>query len=185
MLHIGRDVCLQENAWAASHCEAVIDIFETENNASQSLDSSSGDYDGNTNYRTCFITEKRYPRLWNLIEQTMNSAVVRYMEIRNISISLGNSFEYFEIMKFSSGKGSFDPHVDSNGSSHNRSLALILYLNDVKEGGELIMPSKTLELEISPKQGQLVILPTDWSHYHYVRQPVSSDRYSIITFLNY
>nr|WP_269468678.1 2OG-Fe(II) oxygenase [Alteromonas sp. ASW11-130] len=88
-------------------------------------------------------------------------------------------------MKFEKGIDKFDVHFDSNGKAHTRCLAIIWYLNDVSEGGELHLPSKFEPLVVCPKQGRMVIVPTDWSHYHYVTPPESGDRYSLITFIKY
>jgi hypothetical protein len=61
--------------------------------------------------------------------------------------------------------------------------AAILYLNDSYEGGEVSFLDHNIE--IAPKAGSLLIFPGGKENVHGVREIVSGDRYSIISFWDF
>ena len=61
--------------------------------------------------------------------------------------------------------GYFVPHYDSQGDLHRRVVAVIVYLNDVKYGGETIFP--ILKTRIKPRAGRIAIFPSYFTHMHY------------------
>ncbi len=73
------------------------------------------------------------------------------------------------------GYGFGRPHYDyfNNGF---RMLAAILYLNDVKKGGETIFP--ILNKKIAPKKGSLLFFPSHHTHVHYGNRS-NEDKYII------
>lgn len=183
--HIGRDVALKDEAIAPRHCQAFIDLFNKNQRLIRLNNASVGEYAGTTQYSDYRLNTERAPSMQRFVHQLMFDAIEEYRDLLSLPFSMGNRYERLEIMKFSKEQDQFDPHFDSNGRGHTRSLAIIWYLNDVNEGGELHLPSKTQPLVVNPKQGRMVIVPTDWTHYHYVTTPKSNDRYSLITFINY
>ena len=66
-------------------------------------------------------------------------------------------------------------YENSNMEVRNRILTWILYLNDIKEGGEteFLYQSK----RIKPKQGTLVIWPAAFTHLHRGNPPLKEDKY--------
>ena len=185
MKHIGREVVIKDNAIPSDKCAALISIFEDDKSMIQRLDE---EYDGETQYDNIALFNtfnNAAPNLKKFVINLIESSVKEYKELLNINIFLGSQFELPEIMKFRCNQDQFDAHFDANGVDHNRTLTLIWYLNDVVEGGELHIPSKENYIKIKPKEGRLAIVPTDWTLYHYITTPVSSDRYSLITFIRY
>ena len=68
-------------------------------------------------------------------------------------------------------------HNDSE-NHFDRVLAVIVYLNDVKHGGETSFP--LLKRNIKPKAGRIVVFPSYFTHIHYGRTS-NSDKYIIIS----
>lgn len=65
-----------------------------------------------------------------------------------------------------------EPHI------HRWHWTFIVFLNDNFEGGELVLDNIT----IKPKKNQMVIVPG--SIPHYVKNVISGDRYSLVSFLD-
>ena len=66
----------------------------------------------------------------------------------------------------------FDKHLGST-----RIVAGIIYLNDIKRGGETVFPQ--YKKKIKPERGKIVMFPSNFTHLHYSTPP-SEDRYNII-----
>lgn len=81
------------------------------------------------------------------------------------------------------------PHADSenpNGAPHPypwRDLAVVLYLNDNYEGGEIYFPN--LDIEIKPTPGMLVVFPGTLFFLHGVRKVTAGMRHTIASFLTF
>lgn len=182
MKHIGRDVVIKDNAISADKCKAFIELFEDEQGLIQLLNK---EYNNNTQYQNIPVFTDTAPNINKYIIEQITTSIQEYKKLLEIDFDLGEHFERPEIMKFRCAQDQFDVHFDGNGKDHTRTLALIWYLNDVAEGGELHLPSETHYLTVKPKMGRLVIIPTDWTHYHYVTTPISGDRYSLCTLIRY
>lgn len=185
MKHIGRDVVIKDNAITPKICSTLIELFHHDEKLIHSL---GDEYVGNTQYQAVTLVSESAPRMRHFIFELLASIINEYRTLLNLPFSLGSKFEQPELMCFKhTHQHQFDVHFDGNGKDHSRTLALIFYLNTVEHGGELHLPAKNDAdyLKVSPKQGRLVIVPTDWTHYHYVSAPVGTDRYSLITFIRY
>ena len=76
------------------------------------------------------------------------------------------------------------PHVDvGDRFSSKRAIALLIYLNDVEEGGETVFyhTGKT----IKPKMGRLVMFPPLWTFPHQGKPVTSNDKYILSTYVTY
>ena len=56
-----------------------------------------------------------------------------------------------------------------------RVVASIVYLNDVKKGGETEFYHQNVK--VKPKQGRLVLFPAFYTHLHKGHKPISNDKY--------
>lgn len=186
MIHIGRDVVIKRNVFNEKQCKSLIAICDDERSLKIVNDRLNPDnmYNLETSFTDVKLLLKNAPNLQSFIKGHIHDAVNGYCKFRGLP-SLGTRFDNPELMKFEAGKDQFASHFDGNGKDCTRTLAIIWYLNDVNEGGELHLPSNTEALVINPEQGKMVIVPTDWTHYHYVSTPISNDRYSLITFIRY
>ncbi len=84
----------------------------------------------------------------------------------------------------------FDDHVDSTDGCDKRFLNMLIYLNDVEEGGETEFPQLYKEgtyipLRVTPKAGTMVIFPPMWPWLHAGRKPVSGPKYFAHSYLHY
>jgi len=72
-------------------------------------------------------------------------------------------------------------HADNCQDNNSRILAVLIYLNDVAEGGETAFLNQGIL--VSPVAGRIAIFPTSFSFVHAGRKPVSNSKYVIINFL--
>jgi hypothetical protein len=72
------------------------------------------------------------------------------------------------------------PHDPQQASLH-RVLFLLLYLNDVEEGGETAFFHQ--DRKVRPKTGRLVVAPAGFSHTHRGEVPKTSDKYVLTSWL--
>ncbi|MEM7281624.1 MAG: 2OG-Fe(II) oxygenase [Pseudomonadota bacterium] len=87
----------------------------------------------------------------------------------------------YKIQKYPKGEGKFNWHFDALGpETQKRLLALILYLDDVEQGGETEFFYQGLKVQ--PKAGNAIMFPTAWTHMHCGHVPVSSDKYIVSSF---
>jgi len=70
------------------------------------------------------------------------------------------------------------PHSDNDSSKGDaRMLAVVVYLNDIKYGGETVFP--ILNRNVKPKAGRIAIFPSYFTHIHYGAR-TRSDRYVFV-----
>ena len=183
MKHLGRGVVVFENMLSDIECNMFKELIDDNPKLNSVYDDNH--YAGNTTYQGFTMSLGLSPNIEKIVKNCVASAINQYCDYFCLPHQLGDKFEQLEIMKFETGKGVFDQHFDSCGDDHYRQFAFIWYLNDVEKGGELHLPSKIDYVTIQPKQGRLVMMPTDWTHYHFVTMPESNHRYSMITFIRY
>ncbi len=95
-----------------------------------------------------------------------------------------SAWEEIRIKRYRSGVGNFLDHVDvGDYISARRFLVFFVYLNDVKEGGETEFP--TLDLQVSPKCGTILVFPATWTFLHRGNVPISNDKYILGSYKHY
>lgn len=75
-------------------------------------------------------------------------------------------------------------HADSGfekPGQPRRILAILIYLNDVDDGGETVFLNQGIA--IKPKQGRIALFPTSFSFVHAGKSPISNNKYVVIDFL--
>jgi predicted 2-oxoglutarate/Fe(II)-dependent dioxygenase YbiX len=89
--------------------------------------------------------------------------------------------------------GHYHPHVDAEGIWTNpdgskewrknidRDLAVLIYLNDDYEGGNLVFPD--LHISIRPKKGMMVAFPATHHYLHGVEPVTKGERFAIVTWM--
>lgn len=93
------------------------------------------------------------------------------------------SCEHFIGRVYRKNKGHYKQHIDCYSSKTiARCLSMLLYLNDVKEGGELVFSNQGLD--IKAKEGRIVVFPSYWMYKHGAEIPLDTDRYMIRTFMS-
>ena len=93
-----------------------------------------------------------------------------------------NDDQGYRVKRYDPGEDYFhwhhDVHIKSNGKI--RSVALIWYLNDVKEGGETEFYNGE---KVHPEKGKLLLFPAVWNNVHRGKTPISNTKYAITSFL--
>ena len=89
----------------------------------------------------------------------------------------------YQFQKYDVGYGKYDEHIDGGpfGTSFDRMLAVIVYLNDVGEGGETTFTRQ--ELSIKPVAGRVLVFPCHWLYPHRGEISFDVDKYIVTTFV--
>ena len=78
----------------------------------------------------------------------------------------------------------FNTHSDNwDMNSSTRQLTVILFLNDVEEGGKIVFNG--FDMKINPKRGSVVIFPSYILYNNKITSPVSNDAYSLISWFHF
>lgn len=90
----------------------------------------------------------------------------------------------YAIKKYDVEHDFYNWHVDaSNALLKHRTLAMLIYLNDVDAGGETEF--KNLDVSIQPKTGRMVLFPTSWQYPHRGCTPISNPKYVVTGFIGF
>lgn len=91
----------------------------------------------------------------------------------------------YRIQRYLKNDGFYKVHIDGcnwfDENSAKRVLAIIIYLNDVEEGGETAFPEHNYK--VKAKKGRLAIFPAIWTHPHAAEVPISNDKWIISSFI--
>jgi hypothetical protein len=125
----------------------------------------------------------------NLVTATISILEKYQVQTKRASQYIKENFdtyklENFRIRKYSSGSGFFKIHSDiTDYKSASRLLVVLLYLNDVTEGGETEFP--TLGIKIKPAKGLGIVFPPTFLFPHQANIPISNSKYTAQTYLHY
>ena len=90
----------------------------------------------------------------------------------------------YSLRVYEKNDGYFKQHVDQNaGGTALRIFAIIMYLNDVLEGGETEFPH--YNIKIKPEKGKVLIFPCNYLFPHQGNISISNDKYIATSFINY
>lgn len=93
-------------------------------------------------------------------------------------------FRDYSVRVYEKNVGFFKPHVDQHaGGTVYRLFAIILYLNDVNEGGETEFG--TLNKKVKPEKGKVLMFPCNFLYPHHANIPISDPKYIATAFLNF
>lgn len=91
----------------------------------------------------------------------------------------------FQVQRYAKNNGFYRPHVDSFPHAFSaiseRVLGCVIYLNDVRFGGETHFPLH--EVKIVPKAGRIALFPAVFTHPHESCVPITEDKWIISTFI--
>ena len=89
-----------------------------------------------------------------------------------------SAIEPIQMLHYQPTKSFYQPHVDS-GPGVQRVFSAVLYLNDVKEGGETYF--NRFDASVKPKAGRLAVFPANYVYMHEARPLPNEDKYVIVT----
>jgi len=120
------------------------------------------------------IKEPVFCCLWEVMEKVMKC----YPSLNRFRLM----FSGFQLQKSLKNKGYFKWHSDNDESNLDKArlLAVLIYLNDVEEGGETEFFYQ--KHKIKPTKGKIVIFPSVWTYYHRGCKPISNDKYLVTSF---
>lgn len=95
------------------------------------------------------------------------------------------SYDICQMQKYKKGEGHYNAfHFEADQlSTTKRQFVFILYLNDVKEGGETeLLYGGT---KVKPQVGSILVHPAAFPFVHKGHMPISDDKYIITTWLSF
>ena len=128
-----------------------------------------------------FKSDELYNKLLDAIHIFVQKYIATYPAVYNIIKDGG--YERFSIIRYEPGVGHYGYHTDNDGLViSNRVLSVIVYLNDVIEGGETEFAY--VDKIIKPSKGDVIVFPSGWTHLHKGNMPISNSKYICVTWFN-
>lgn len=115
---------------------------------------------------------------WFEVSQTVWKYADSYGQFFDVPFS---NMEFLQLLHYSTEEGFYKPHYDS-GPGMQRIFSAVLYLNDVKEGGETYF--NRFNIAIRPKAGRLIVFPANYMYTHEAKTPKSEDKFALVTWFN-
>lgn len=169
-----------DNAIPDELCNSLIELFE---------DESTPKGDLNYTWRRCTEYSKLdSSKYWLELNDVMAKSYQRYRE--DMKCGIFNFINYVEapnMFRYNVDKENpnyFNNHADCwNYQTSTRQISIIIYLNDVEEGGGTNFYE--LNTLISPKKGRIVLFPSFYMFMHRGEPPLSDRKYIIVTWLHF
>tara|TARA_Y100000004_G_C8886588_1_gene400067 strand:- start:59 stop:643 length:585 start_codon:yes stop_codon:yes gene_type:complete len=95
------------------------------------------------------------------------------------------SFTGYTVRKYEQGEGFFGWHIDQGPGPGNisRVLGIVMYLNDVEEGGNTDFPNQ--DISIPCVAGDILIFPCNYLFPHVGTMPITDHKYAATAFISY
>lgn len=172
-----------EDAYSKQFCKDIINYFELSHKngntyTRQQTEKVAKTKKNDISLEFAFYLNSVEPNLYKQFNDIFWS--VGYKEYSETFDILNNypphKIFYTKIQKTNPTGGYHVWHAENQGSEvTTRLLTFILYLNDVKEGGETEF--LYLSRRVKPKAGTLVIWPASFTHTHRGNPPLSGSKY--------
>ncbi len=119
-------------------------------------------------------------RLWEYITAAFKEYCVELDIYKHTPITFEDT--KYNVQKYLKNEGYFKPHSDSSSRvTATRFVAMIIYLNDVGEGGETYF--ENWGRKVKPEAGKILLFPASFPYIHEGFMPVSNDKYVVTTFI--
>ena len=180
-----------DNALSKDHCEELIKVYEDSVKLNYAISRKDMGKDKiNVDNNLIFPNSKKhvndqifFEAIQPSVQEFVNLAWISYEEYAKkygVLTSLA-SHRFYDSIKIQKTKPSEGYHVwhceHDNRKNGSRLLLVMVYLNDVEEGGETEFLYQSRR--IKPKQGTLVICPSGFTHTHRGNPPLTGDKYMI------
>jgi hypothetical protein len=167
-------------------CQSVIDLFDRDQSKWRGKIGKSSDVTYQEATKSSWdleiLNEGPWRDIFQKIHPKIQACMSHYLSSSPILQSFPLQVTGYKIQMYPKGQGYFRWHSDSVGKgARDRVVAMVLYLNDVEEGGETEFFHQ--ELKITPEAGHLVMFPTGWNYMHCGHTPESGDKYIISSFI--
>jgi len=170
-----------DNFLSESECNTLIKIFE-DNKDTHEIYNLGNPFFSRLNLEAHKDKLLQHQDLIKTLKIKFQYFAILYREKRKNWVPFPETFEDIRIKKYdNNGKDRFDIHTDSNSlATCQRYLALMVYLNDVEEGGETEF--NFLGVKINPKMGKILIFPPFWMFPHAGLMPKTNQKYLLSTY---
>ena len=138
--------------------------------------------------REIYLSSNEDKDIYNLLLSYAETAWIEYCsDVKLFNMVSGGdqgswSLERPKLRKYPVG-GFFDWHVDKTTGDNRRTLAILMYLNTVKEGGSTKIAG--VPKDISPEEGKILVMPTTWLILHKGEVCISGPKFLGVTFVNW
>ncbi|CAK7994714.1 Oxoglutarate/iron-dependent dioxygenase [uncultured virus] len=131
---------------------------------------------------------EKSPSLHQLLKSKLRTSIDKYRDhVGNSTINFVSKLETPLMFKYSPNVDTpnlFHLHSDNwSMQSASRQVSVIIYLNDVAEGGETDF--EKLGVKVSPKRGRLLMFPSFYLYMHKGCEPISNDKYIIVCWCHF
>ena len=134
---------------------------------------------GSQLYISSDFENEELTKLENLYNEIVFTRLKSYKEIFGITEDIYNP-ENFQLLKYEYGQY-FHSHYDAYPAV-NRSISILIYLNDDYEGGEIEFVN--FSTKIKPKAGTLIMFPSNYPYRHVAHPVTRGTKYAVATFLH-
>lgn len=120
------------------------------------------------------------------LQQAINICYSEYRRKLQALWHLNGAYDSgFQVQRYTKAIGHYREHVDSfpwHAPTASRALSLVVYLNDVDQGGETEFTLQ--EIKVKPVRGRICMFPSNFTHPHSGNPPLTSDKWMVSTFLH-
>lgn len=120
-------------------------------------------------------------RLKKILDTDIDKLLVKYRKIFNLEVM--KSPNDWIVMKYE--KGCFFKNHRDDSAMFDRTVSVIVYLNDDYSGGEIEFPD--FDVFHKPRAGDVLFFPSAYSYVHNIKEITEGTRYAVVnwyTFIN-
>lgn len=173
-------IAIYDDAIPGDFCDELIALFENPTTV-------KGDHKSSWLRRKELFhldSTKFWPQLTNLIKKNYD----RYRQDHpERTLNSANSLEMPYMSRYEVdpvNPNIFDWHVDAwSLPSATRQVSIIIYLNDVHEGGATTFSD--VGISVTPKKGRILFFPSFFNYVHKGEAPISNTKYIIVSWIHF
>lgn len=173
-------VAVYDDAFSEEFCDKCIALFNDPN-------TRKGEH--TAPWRRCFeMTLFDQTAMWGEFVNVVKHHYDRYRgEHPDGVLNYANQLEAANIFRYDVDPESpniFNFHADAwNYPTATRQVSIIVYLNDVDDGGATFF--KDLDLRVQPKRGRILLFPSFFNFIHKGEAPISNSKYIIVSWIHF
>ena len=152
-----------KGAFTPETCEVAIDYYEKRVDLHEfGRVGNQVDFD-RKKCTEIYLKREEYSLFENTLEKHFKKYIKKYSFVNNLA--LWNFSPIFKIQKYNPGEGYFYTHCENDCKEQSyRVLVWMIYLNDVKDGGQTHFPYQNKKYQ--PRTGDVLIWPAYFTHPH-------------------
>jgi hypothetical protein len=115
------------------------------------------------------------------LEKNLEAYATAFPTLRQLVFSPATKRTPPLLERIEPGQG-FGMHIDASiAGTHDRMVAVLMYLKDVEQGGETQFPFQSMQ--VKPRAGLMVLFPPYWTHPHQGTSPISGYKYNLTSYV--